>query len=89
MTEAGSWMPVEFWASVRHPWYLAVFILIWTHYFNLAEMIINLVLSAYLLIGTLLEEGNWFSNLATSIYFISARYRCFSRLNGRGSKFHR
>ena len=41
---------------IRHPWYLAVFILLWAQDLNLAKVIINLVLSAYLLIGTLLEE---------------------------------
>jgi len=41
---------------VRHPWYLAVFILLWARDLNLARFIINMVLSAYLLIGTLLEE---------------------------------
>ncbi len=41
---------------VRHPWYLAVFILLWSRDLNLARFIINMVLSAYLLIGTLLEE---------------------------------
>ncbi len=41
---------------VRHPWYLAVFILLWTRDLNLAGFIINVILSAYLLIGTLLEE---------------------------------
>ena len=41
---------------VRHPWYVAVFILLWTKDLNLVGITINLVLSAYLVIGTLLEE---------------------------------
>jgi methanethiol S-methyltransferase len=40
----------------RHPWYLAVFILLWTKDQNIGSIIINTVLSAYLVIGTLLEE---------------------------------
>ena len=40
----------------RHPWYLAVFILLWARDFTLARLMINVVLSAYLLVGTLLEE---------------------------------
>jgi protein-S-isoprenylcysteine O-methyltransferase Ste14 len=41
---------------VRHPWYLAVFILLWAKDLNLVEITVNVVLSAYLVIGTLLEE---------------------------------
>ncbi len=41
---------------VRHPWYLAVFILLWTGDLNAAAITVNLVLSAYLIVGTLLEE---------------------------------
>ena len=41
---------------VRHPWYVAVFILIWTGDLNVAAITVNLVLSAYLVVGTLLEE---------------------------------
>jgi methanethiol S-methyltransferase len=40
----------------RHPWYLAVFILLWTNDQNAGSIIINSILSAYLVIGTLLEE---------------------------------
>jgi len=43
-------------SAVRHPWYLAVFILLWAKDLNLTGITINLVLSAYLVIGTLLEE---------------------------------
>jgi methanethiol S-methyltransferase len=41
---------------VRHPWYVAVFILLWTSDLNAAAITVNLVLSAYLVVGTLLEE---------------------------------
>jgi protein-S-isoprenylcysteine O-methyltransferase Ste14 len=41
---------------VRHPWYLAVFIFLWTSDLNVAAITVNLVLSAYLIVGTLLEE---------------------------------
>jgi protein-S-isoprenylcysteine O-methyltransferase Ste14 len=41
---------------VRHPWYVAVFILLWTSDLNAAAITVNLVLSAYLIVGTLLEE---------------------------------
>ena len=41
---------------VRHPWYVAVFLLIWAGDQNAAAITVNLVLSAYLIVGTLLEE---------------------------------
>lgn len=42
---------------VRHPWYVAVFILLWTSNLDEAAITVNLVLSAYLIVGTLLEEA--------------------------------
>ena len=56
MTESGEFDSSGVLGIVRHPWYLAVFILLWARDLNLAGLIINMVLSAYLLIGTLLEE---------------------------------
>jgi len=56
MTESGEFDSSGVLGIVRHPWYLAVFILLWSGDLSLAGLIINLVLSAYLLIGTFLEE---------------------------------
>lgn len=41
---------------VRHPWYLGVFLLLWAHNIELRDLVINLVLSAYLVVGAFLEE---------------------------------
>lgn len=41
---------------VRHPWYLAVFILLWAGDLPVTDLIINTVLSGYLVIGAFLEE---------------------------------
>jgi methanethiol S-methyltransferase len=40
----------------RHPWYLAVFILIWLGNLTVGTAISNAVLSVYLVVGTILEE---------------------------------
>ena len=56
MTATGKFDSRGILGIVRHPWYLAVFILLWARDLNVARFIINMVLSAYLLIGTLLEE---------------------------------
>ena len=41
---------------MRHPWYVAVFFLLWASDLTAATITINLVLSGYLVVGTLLEE---------------------------------
>jgi methanethiol S-methyltransferase len=56
MTESGEFDSSGVLGMVRHPWYLAVFILLWARDLNLAGLIINIILSIYLMIGTLLEE---------------------------------
>ncbi len=56
MTESGEVDSRGVLSVVRHPWYVAVFILLWAKDLNLAAITVNWVLSAYLVIGTLLEE---------------------------------
>ena len=41
---------------VRHSWYVAVFIFLWTSDLNVTAITVDLVLSAYLIVGALLEE---------------------------------
>ena len=40
----------------RHPWYLATLLLIWGRQMDVAAMIVNVILTAYLIVGTYLEE---------------------------------
>jgi protein-S-isoprenylcysteine O-methyltransferase Ste14 len=56
MTASGDLDDTGVLGLVRHPWYLAVFIFLWTSDLNVAAITVNLVLSAYLIVGTLLEE---------------------------------
>ncbi len=56
MTDSGVFDATGVLGLVRHPWYLAVFILLWTGDLNWATITVNLVLSAYLIVGTFLEE---------------------------------
>ncbi len=56
MTGSGEFDDTGVLGLVRHPWYVAVFILIWTDELNAAVITVNVVLSAYLVVGTLLEE---------------------------------
>ncbi len=56
LTESGEFDSSGVLSVVRHPWYLAVFILLWARDLYPVGIIVNTILSAYLLIGTLLEE---------------------------------
>ena len=40
----------------RHPWYLATMLLIWARQMDVSAIIVNVILTAYLVIGTYLEE---------------------------------
>ncbi len=40
----------------RHPWYLAVILLIWVRQMDISVIIVNIILTAYLIVGTHLEE---------------------------------
>ncbi len=40
----------------RHPWYVAAFVLIWARDLHLSTLLVNIILSVYFVIGTLLEE---------------------------------
>jgi methanethiol S-methyltransferase len=56
MTGSGHFDDTGVLGLTRHPWYVAVFIFLWTGDLNAAAITINLVLSTYLIVGTLLEE---------------------------------
>ena len=56
MTGSGALDSTGVLGLTRHPWYVAVFILLWAGDLNAAGITVNVLLSAYLVIGTLLEE---------------------------------
>jgi methanethiol S-methyltransferase len=41
---------------IRHPWYTAVVLLIWAGDLDTAHLVVNVVLTVYIVVGTLLEE---------------------------------
>jgi protein-S-isoprenylcysteine O-methyltransferase Ste14 len=43
--------------AVRHPFYAGLFPLLWARDLDIAVLIVNIILSAYLIIGTILEEN--------------------------------
>jgi len=40
----------------RHPWYLATILLIWARQMDVSVLIVNVILTSYLIVGTVLEE---------------------------------
>ena len=56
MTASGEFDCSGILSLVRHPWYTATFLFLWARDFNLATLTVNIVLSGYLVIGTILEE---------------------------------
>jgi protein-S-isoprenylcysteine O-methyltransferase Ste14 len=40
----------------RHPWYLASILLIWARQLDVSGIIVNVILTSYLIVGTYLEE---------------------------------
>jgi protein-S-isoprenylcysteine O-methyltransferase Ste14 len=43
-------------SAIRHPWYTAGIIVVWVSDISLSTFLINIVISAYFFIGTILEE---------------------------------
>jgi protein-S-isoprenylcysteine O-methyltransferase Ste14 len=41
---------------IRHPWYTAAIIIIWMRNIDISTLIINIILTLYLVVGTFLEE---------------------------------
>jgi protein-S-isoprenylcysteine O-methyltransferase Ste14 len=88
MTESGEFDSSGILGIVRHPWYLAVFILLWARDLNWAGFIINMVLSAYLLIGTLLEERKLVLEFGEKYKAYQRQVSMFIPLKWLRSRFH-
>jgi len=43
-------------SAIRHPWYTASIMVIWARDVSLSTLLINIVISAYFVVGTILEE---------------------------------
>ena len=50
------WTRPASWASIRHPWYTGCILLIWAGDLDAAALAANVVFTAYVVVGTLLEE---------------------------------
>jgi protein-S-isoprenylcysteine O-methyltransferase Ste14 len=89
MTESGEVDSRGVLSVVRHPWYVAVFILLWAKDLNLAGITVNLVLSAYLVIGTFLEERKLVLEFGDKYKDYQRRVSMFIPLKWLKSRLHR
>ena len=74
---------------IRHPWYVAVFILLWVGDLTPSKIIINVILSGYLVIGTLLEERKLRFEFGDQYKLYQRQVSMFIPLKWLGSKLHR
>jgi methanethiol S-methyltransferase len=58
LSESGEINTTGILSVTRHPWYLAAMILVWVDYREMyvSKLIVNIVLTGYLIVGTILEE---------------------------------
>ena len=56
VTDAGKLDTSGVLSIVRHPWYLATILLIWSRQLDISAILVNAILTCYLIIGTYLEE---------------------------------
>ena len=55
----------------RHPWYLAAILFIWARQLDLSGILVNIILTAYLIIGTYLEEKKTYRRVWRKIFGLS------------------
>jgi len=89
MTENGEFDSSGVLGVVRHPWYLAVLILLWARDHSLSGIIINMILSAYLVIGTFLEERKLVLEFGDKYRVYQLQVSMFIPLKWLESKLHR
>jgi protein-S-isoprenylcysteine O-methyltransferase Ste14 len=56
LTETGKLDTTGILGITRHPWYLGTILLIWARGFDVSALITNIILTIYLVVGTVLEE---------------------------------
>ena len=56
MTKTGELNATGILGTIRHPWYLGAIAFIWARQLDVSAIIVNIILTAHLIIGTYLEE---------------------------------
>ncbi len=98
LTAAGGLHTAGILRLTRHPWYLGAILLLWTGDLNLSTLIGNIILTLYLIVGTVLEErklvlefGDDYRRYQTQVSmlfpfkFLASRFRQFDQAPTRKS----
>jgi protein-S-isoprenylcysteine O-methyltransferase Ste14 len=85
LTETGELDTTGILGVIRHPWYAAGILIIWARPLDIAVVVTNTVLTAYLLIGTILEEKKLVLQFGKEYRDYQARVPMFFP-GGRGQK---
>ena len=56
ITDTGEFDTSGILGLTRHPWYLATILFIWARQLDVSAILVNVILTSYLIIGTYLEE---------------------------------
>jgi protein-S-isoprenylcysteine O-methyltransferase Ste14 len=56
MTDTGDIDTSGVLSITRHPWYLATILIIWARQLDVSVILVNIILTSYLIVGTFLEE---------------------------------
>jgi protein-S-isoprenylcysteine O-methyltransferase Ste14 len=72
---------------VRHPWYSGLVLLLWARDLDAGRLVVNAVLTAYIVVGTLLEERKLVQEFGDSYASYQARVSMFVPLKWLTSRF--
>ena len=67
---------------IRHPWYSAGIMIIWAGDISLLSLLINIVITAYFLLGHSSRSASSFVRSGTNIENTRRMFQCYSRING-------
>jgi protein-S-isoprenylcysteine O-methyltransferase Ste14 len=92
ITRSGGLATSGIMGQVRHPWYSGSILLLWSRNIDIAALVTNLMLTAYLIIGTFLEErklsmefGEEYAEYRRKVPMLIPRFGVRRSLAGRGS----
>jgi len=74
---------------IRHPWYTAAIIIIWMRNIDISTLIVNIILTLYLVVGTFLEERKLLLEFGEKYRYYQENVSMLFPLNWLKSKLRR
>jgi methanethiol S-methyltransferase len=88
MTAGGEFDSSGVLGVIRHPWYSGVFLILWASDITLSGLMTNIVLSSYLVIGTVLEERKLVLEFGDKYKVYQRQVSMFVPIKWLKSRFH-